>query len=574
MTRYNHAHIAAQLFNTPHMVEPSYGQVFVSALAPRLNIQSLTLGDGTELHQPDMIATAESYMRGQRKLYHEMDGIAIIPVDGTLVHDKFGGLNPESGMTNYSSIQMKAEAAAADPDVLGIVLDINSPGGSAAGVFNLSQQLAEIAQTKPIWAVVDELACSAAYALASACTKIVAPENAMLGSIGVVMMHVDQSEMIKGMGLNVTYIFSGDHKIDGNSFEPIPSAVQAGFQKGVDDARDRFVQLVATNRGMDPQAVYDTQAQVYDARDALDVGLLDEIMRTDKVLEAFSASLRASTPARFGATLKNGAKAMALPLWGRNKASNKAAAAERKEPTLDAGAEGQHKLHVDANGVIGGFSVASGGEPVLAWNCASWPAERVEALEAAGFTINRDTDGNAESVVLPQGEASATLRPADDAEKQAAGTGEQMTEINAGEAETVETLSIKGGRPAPASLDALVSLCSEHQCDTLAKPLRDRGVTAEQAEAIMADVDAIRDKMAVTFPDDPKAAADMANRFAVAAHGSATAQFAEPLSALMVEAQARMAGEEIDQHPPETSQAAGQGRISARAVHKRHNTRK
>lgn len=541
MPQRSHAHIAAQLFNTVHMIEPVYGQVFVSALAPRLNIQSLTMSDGTELHQPDMIATAEAYSRSRRKLYHEMDGIAIIPVDGTLVHDKFGGLDPESGMTNYSSIQLKAEAAAADPEVRGIVLDINSPGGSAAGVFNLSQQLAEIAQTKPIWAVVDELACSAAYALASACTKIVAPENAMLGSIGVVMMHVDQSQMVKGMGLDVTYIFSGDHKIDGNSFEPMPAAVRASFQKGVDDARDRFVQLVATNRGMEPQAVYDTQAQVYDAREALEVGLLDEIMRTDKVLEAFSASLRASTPARFGATtLMNGAKAMALPLWNRSKTNTQTAAHEAAVEHLTALTAAGFSVEADDKGTITSLAVSEDAESVdLAAFTAAHAAGLISA-EQANAVLPQIVQEATGQKLYTEAEAREQFEPADNA----------------------------------ASLDALVELCSEHQCDTLAKPLRDRGVSAEQATAIMADVDAIRDKMAVTFPDDPKAAAEMANRFAVAAHGSATAQFADPLSALMVEAQARMAGEEVDHHPPETSQAAGQGRISARAVHKRHNTRK
>lgn len=539
MARHNNAHIAAQLFNKPHMIEPSYGQVFVSALAPRLNVQSLTLGDGTEMYQPDMAATAEAYSRTRGKLYHEMQGIAIIPVDGTLVHNKFGGIDPESGMTNYSSIQMKAEAAAADPDVRGIVLDINSPGGSAAGVFNLSQQLAEIAESKPIWGVVDELACSAAYALASACTKIVAPENAMLGSIGVVMMHVDQSEMVKGMGLNVTYIFSGDHKVDGNSFEPMPSDVQADFQQGVDATRDRFVQLVATNRGMDPQAVYDTQARVYDAAGALEAGLLDEIMRTDKVLEAFSASLRASTPARLSATLIHGARNMALPLWGRNKASTQ---------TGQQAAQQHHDQYVTA-------------------------------LESAGFTVQTNADGNVTSIGVNESAESLDIDQLVAAHAAGALSSDQVTaalpaiaQMTSGETLYTEAEARDAFAPADnsASLDAIVTLCGEHNLDALAKPLHDRGATAADAQAVIEDAQAIRDRVAVSFQDQPDSASGVAEKLIMGVYGQATPQVAPALGAFMVEARAMLSGEEVDHHPP-TGQQEGASSNALVAAAKRQN---
>lgn len=514
------ARIAAEVFNTPHMIEPGYGRIFVSALARHgFNIRSLSDAEGIAYDATEVQALADDYERGGRKLFAEADGIAIIPIEGTLTH-RYGHLDPHSGMTGYDGVQAKLEAAAADPAVRGIVLDINSPGGAVAGCFDLADQIYEARQSKPIWAVCDELACSAAYALASAATRIIAPRTAQIGSIGVLTMHVDQSKMVQDMGIDVTFIFAGDHKVDGNPFEPLPDDVKASVQADIDQVYDMFVDLVARNRsGMDAAAVRNTQARVYSAAEAVDIGLADAVMPTHKVLDAFHQSLYSQGPIQ---SIQRGASKMALSLFGR-KPKAQAPSAETADSQT---AEGQASALVDQ-------------------------------LTAAGFAVQVDEHGHVAGLGAEMPDENGEMQmvsfgqlpSADNSEKIAAGTVPVS-----GENAIVDTLEINGRAPQSASLDALVELCSEHRCESLAKPLRDRGVTADQAEAIMADVGDIRDAFAAAFPSNTKAAGEMADKFIRAAH--VEQQFGGAARSLLVELTAQASGEEIDHIQPADQNAS------------------
>lgn len=595
----NHARIADAVFNRPQMIEPNYGRVFVSALArqmPDMNIQHINLPDGTRMDAADMAAAVNGYQGRERKVFQQIDGFAVIPIEGTLTH-RSGNLNPHSGMTGYDGVSTKIDAALADDSVRGILLDIDSPGGAVAGCFDLSDQIFEARQQKPVWGLVDELCASAGFALASACNRLVAPRTAQIGSVGVVTMHVDQSQFLADMGVDVTFIHAGKHKVDGNSFAPLPDEVRAAIQADIDEVYGMFVDLVARNRGMSTKAVRDTEARVYGAKNAGGVKFIDQIMPARNVLSAFDKDLRAG---RAGATMQSPKVSnMRILGLGRGKSGNKAAAAERHEPTIDPGSEpqadaaddkpsGQHTLKTDAAGVISGFH-SEADPPNVEVVCADWSEDNIAALEAAGFTINRDASGSAETIVMPAGKINSDLPPASDVRKESVGTGEQMHAIDPDkDLSAIDIAEKRGfisaeqaakqraetahhgdanGKALPASLDALVELFSKHKCDTLAKPLRDRGVTLDEAEKIMADVDDIRDKASATFPDDKQAADNLADNFIQAAYVEQT--FGSAFGSLMVEASARMAGDEIDHHQPEPSQAAGKGSINAVDFYKR-----
>lgn len=212
--------------------------------------------------------------REQSKPFAFADGVAIIPVHGSLIN-RFGGYY--GYVTGYNFIRSQFSAALMDDDVKYIVFDVNSFGGEAAGCFELAAEIAEARGTKPIIAVVDSNCYSAAYALASAADKIIAIPSAGVGSVGVVAMHMDMSGWLTKIGLNITFIFSGKHKVDGNPYEALPAAVKADIQKGVDKSRATFVSVVAQNRGMDEKVVYDTEAKTYRADDAKSLGLVDAI---------------------------------------------------------------------------------------------------------------------------------------------------------------------------------------------------------------------------------------------------------------------------------------------------------
>lgn len=213
--------------------------------------------------------------RDQTKPFAFADGVAFIPVHGTLIN-RFGG--SYGFVTGYNFIRQQHNAALLDPDVTHIIHDHNSYGGEAAGCFELADQIAASRGTKPIIAVVDSNCYSASYALASAADRIAVVPSAGVGSVGVVAMHVDMSKFLDKMGVVITFIHSGDHKVDGNPYEKLSPDVKANIQQGVDKSRAKFVSLVARNLGLDEKVVYDTEARTYRAEDAMSLGLIHAIV--------------------------------------------------------------------------------------------------------------------------------------------------------------------------------------------------------------------------------------------------------------------------------------------------------
>ena len=229
----------------------------------------------------------------QRKPYAFARGLAIIPVNGLLIN-RFG--QSWGWVTGYNFIRAQLNLALADDDVEGIILDVNSYGGEAAGCFELSEEIRAAREKKPILAMVDSNCYSAGYAIGSAASKLVCIPSGGVGSIGVVMMHTDYSEMMKDWGIKVTFIYESDHKVDGNPYEALPDTVKANFQASIHKAYERFVSLVAANRGMDAQAVRDTKSRVYEAEDAVALGLIDAVSSPIAAATAFLSELSGSTP--------------------------------------------------------------------------------------------------------------------------------------------------------------------------------------------------------------------------------------------------------------------------------------
>lgn len=291
----NYQHIARRVFNRPHLVEPNYASVLIGALTDRLNVRSLVMPDGSRLEQPQIRAAAEAYEGRDRRIFEEVAGIAVIRVEGTLVH-RFGHLNPYSGMTGYDGIEQQLRAALDDSSIRGILLDIDSPGGEVSGCFDLADFIYQSRDVKPIWAVADEMACSAAYALASSAERIVVPRTAQVGSVGVLTAHVDYSRMLDAQGVDVTLIFAGAHKVDGNPYAPLPEEVRSGIQADIDALYGIFTSLVARNRGISEKAARDTEARVYSGLTAGAVRFVDDVMPVMDILPAFDDYLRDQRP--------------------------------------------------------------------------------------------------------------------------------------------------------------------------------------------------------------------------------------------------------------------------------------
>lgn len=213
------------------------------------------------------------------------EGTAIIPVHGTLIN-RFGGCY-HGYMTGYNFIRRQRAEALADPDVERIIYDVNSRGGEAAGCFELADESFELRGKKPTLAMVDADCYSAAYAFASSADKISVTPSGGAGSIGVISMHADLSKLLDNVGVTISLITAGEHKADGNPFSALSPEVRASIQADVDDTRDKFVALVARNRGIDEKVVRDTEARTYSAEDALALNLIDEVATPAMAINSF-----------------------------------------------------------------------------------------------------------------------------------------------------------------------------------------------------------------------------------------------------------------------------------------------
>ncbi|SUZ33236.1 Putative signal peptide peptidase SppA [Roseibaca ekhonensis] len=302
-----HARIAARAFNTPLLVDPSKAMAFLSGLGPRILGRRVEMDDNSgavgEIALPARASLlagglADSYRQHGDAPYPLIDGIAVIEISGVLIH-RGGWIGQSSGQTSYEGIAAQIEAAANDPAVRGVALEIDSFGGEVAGVFDLADRIRAIRGTKPVWAFVAEHAFSAGYALASQADRILLPRTGAVGSIGVVVLHADMSGQLDQEGVRVTLVHSGRHKVDGNPYQPLPDAVQGDIQREIDVLRFLFAETVAAGRAgrLSEEAAMATEAATYRGADAVAAGLADEVTDLTQGFAAFRQMIAGRPPA-------------------------------------------------------------------------------------------------------------------------------------------------------------------------------------------------------------------------------------------------------------------------------------
>lgn len=205
--------------------------------------------------------------------------VAMIPVEGLLMH-RFSGYG-----SSYDAIRLGVQQALEDDAVNHIVLDINSGGGEVSGLFDLVEFIVKARKQKPITALVDEHAYSAAYLIASSATEIIAPKTAGVGSIGVIVGHLDQSEAEKKIGIKVTEVYAGKHKVDFSPHKPLSEQAENTLQTQVDEIYQLLLETLARNRGMNIDVFRNTEAKTYSSSQALDLKLIDSIQSPFQFLE-------------------------------------------------------------------------------------------------------------------------------------------------------------------------------------------------------------------------------------------------------------------------------------------------
>lgn len=215
-------------------------------------------------------------------------GIAVIGVHGPLIPRSlnFGFFGRVPGM---DAIRAQLAQAAADPNIVAIVLDVNSPGGTYAGTPETANAVRLANEAKPVIAVVDSLAASAAYFIASQAREIAVTPSGEVGSIGVLAMHLDFSRQLEQEGVTPTIIRSRSSKADLNPFEPLSDDARAALQASVMEADEEFLKAVAKGRGMTAGKVRQLVdenglGRVVGAKRAVSLGLADRVATMGEVL--------------------------------------------------------------------------------------------------------------------------------------------------------------------------------------------------------------------------------------------------------------------------------------------------
>lgn len=218
-------------------------------------------------------------LANERKPYTLTDGVAVIAIEGVIAK-RMNLFTQVSGGTSTELVTQDLRAALAAPDVKGIILSIDSPGGTVDGTQALSDQVFAARRVKPIVALASGVMASAAYWIGSAAQAVfISEQTTVTGSIGVVTSHVDMSRAEEQKGVKTTEIYAGKFKRIASSYSPLSADGLTSIQEQVDYLYSIFVGDVARNRGVSVDAVLKTMAdgRVFTGQQGIDAGLADGV---------------------------------------------------------------------------------------------------------------------------------------------------------------------------------------------------------------------------------------------------------------------------------------------------------
>jgi capsid assembly protease len=296
-------HLAARVFGVPLMVQIDKLMVILDAIGPRIGIREHVAVEGlpvvvTRPAPDDEDEQDDTPMMSGRKPYPvSPDGIAVISISGTLVK-KASWMDAESGLQSYETIRTMLADARDDPGIRGVLLDVDSPGGEVGGLFDLADEVYAVREQKPCYAIANDEAFSAAYALASSAQRLFVTRTGGVGSIGVIAVHMDQSGWDEKMGRKYTAIYAGARKNDFSTHQPLSDDARANLQGEVDRLYEIFVASVARNRGLAPALIRKTDAGLFWGEKAIGAGLADQVGSFDDALAAVTQASRASRQVR------------------------------------------------------------------------------------------------------------------------------------------------------------------------------------------------------------------------------------------------------------------------------------
>lgn len=243
------------------------------------------------------------------RLLTKQGNVAVISVTGGLVpgapwYAKYAGI------TGYDEIRQALVQAANDPDIGGILLDVNSGGGAVNGVTDVADLIRTIdAGVKPVHTYSSGMMASAALWLGSSARRMDIGRVAEAGSIGVLVVHQEMTKMMERIGITPTIVRSGEYKAMGHSMEVLSAKAKEVIQAGVDQVAGLFTSYIAERRGVSSDTVNSTfgEGRVFIGERAVAVGLVDGIATFDAVISKIQRGIdSARTDSQYGANFSKG----------------------------------------------------------------------------------------------------------------------------------------------------------------------------------------------------------------------------------------------------------------------------
>ena len=278
-------HVIAELLLGPWAILPER-LAFITALLRSAGGQSARPDPAT---QARIHATASA----ERHTLAGHDAIAVLPFHGVAVQ-RADELGEALGLLSLTRFAQNFRAALSDDSVAGILLDVDSPGGSVYGITELAGEVWGARGRKPVFAVANSLAASGAYWIASSAGEFYVTPGGEVGSIGVFAAHQDMSQALEKAGVKTTLVSAGRYKLDGHPAQPLGADARRHVQARVDAYYDTFVRGVARNRAVDPATVRNGfgQGRVLSAQAAKGEGMVDGVASLNEVLAIMVQRIR------------------------------------------------------------------------------------------------------------------------------------------------------------------------------------------------------------------------------------------------------------------------------------------
>lgn len=311
-----YAHIVRAVRDTPWAIHPPTLATILDIVAFRAEGNKLTEEEITER----LAAASHGPRAGARTVQGARPGgtgkttmIAVLPIYG-VISPRQNLVGMSSGGTSLDLLAQDFRMALTDPTIDGIVFDIDSPGGMVDGIDEFASEIRAARGQKPIVAVANYMAASAAYYLAAQADELVVSPSGQVGSIGVLTAHQDFSAMYEQLGVKTTLIAHGKYKTEGNQYEPLSEEAQAEMQSKIDTWGEMFEAAVAKGRGVPVSTVREDygQGRMALAKAAVAAGMADRVDTLDNTIRRVAGGRVKSGQAE-GAAALGSWQSVALP---------------------------------------------------------------------------------------------------------------------------------------------------------------------------------------------------------------------------------------------------------------------